>query len=194
MANMKELLGEDLFKQVSEKLGDKVRIDVVSDGEWIPKDKFSGVNTEKNSYKEQVATLNGELSKLQLQLKDNQAASDTVETLKKTIADKESELAKVRKTNSITLEAMKYNPNDINDILPHIKHENIVVTEEGTISGLSEQLKTLTESKPYLFKQQTAPSGTGGSVGGGAKPPTGTQSNSASTFVDVIKSQSRRNK
>ncbi len=198
MANLKELMGDDLYKSVAEKLGDKVKIDVVNDGEWIPKDKFSAVNTEKNSYKEQVGTLNADLTKLQATLKDNQAASDTVETLKKQIADKESELAKTRKANVITLEVMKHNPNDINDIIPQIKADNIVIAEDGTVAGLAEQMKTLLESKPYLFKTTAtppaAPAGTGGSLGGGAKtPPAAPTSTDANAFVSVIKAaQSRR--
>lgn len=194
MANLKELMGDDLYKQVTEKLGDKVRIDVVNDGEWIPKDKFSAINTEKNSYKEQVGTLNTDLTKLQATLKDNQAASDTVESLKQQITAKESELAKIRKTNIITLEILKHNPNDMNDIIPQIKQDAVLIAEDGTVAGLTEQMKALVESKPYLFKAAPA-TGTGGSVGAGAKVSTTTPpaSSDANTFVSVIKSaQSRR--
>lgn len=53
---LKKLLGEDLFNQVSEKLGDK-KIDVVNSGQWIPKSKFDEVIKDKNNYKTKVDEL-----------------------------------------------------------------------------------------------------------------------------------------
>ncbi len=50
---LKEILGEELFEQVSEKLGDK-KIDIVNNGSWIPKEKFDKVIKEKNTLKEQL--------------------------------------------------------------------------------------------------------------------------------------------
>lgn len=165
--DLKELLGEELYKQVTEKLGDK-KIAIVSDGNWIPKEKFDNVNNEKKQYKQQVDNLNKELGKLQKQLEDNQAANETIEKLKQQIKDKETEMEKIRKQNAIKFEVLKYNPNDVADILPHLKDESIVLNDDGTITGLKEQLDALKESKPYLFKQ-VEPTGTGGSLGGGPK-------------------------
>ncbi len=165
--DLKELLGEELYNKVIEKLGDK-KIDIVNDGRWIPKAKFDDVNEEKKQYKEQVDNLNKELGKLQKQLEDNQAANETIEKLKQQIKDKETEMEKIRKQNAIKFEVLKYNPNDVADILPHLKDESITINEDGTITGLKEQLETLKENKPYLFKQ-VEPQGTGGSIGGGSK-------------------------
>ena len=68
--DLKELLGEELFEQVNEKLGDKHKIDIVNDGRWIPKSKFDDVNEEKNKYKEQIKGLNEELGKLKDKVKN----------------------------------------------------------------------------------------------------------------------------
>lgn len=165
--DLKEILGEELYNQVQDKLGDK-KIDIVSDGRWIPKHKFDDINEEKKQYKEQVDNLNKELGKLQKQLEDNQGATETIENLKKQIKDKEEEMIKIRKQNAIKFEVLKYNPNDVADILPHLKDESITINEDGTITGLKEQLDALKENKPYLFKQDM-PIGTGGSLGAGSK-------------------------
>jgi hypothetical protein len=166
--DLKELLGEELYNQLMEKLGGEHKVAVISDGNWIPKDKFDTVNTEKKEYKDQVDNLNKELGKLQKQLEDNKDATDTIETLKKQIKDKETEMEKIRKQNAIKFEVLKANPNDVADILPHLKDDAITLSDDGTITGLEEQLKALQESKPYLFKQDN-PDGTGGAKGGGAK-------------------------
>lgn len=165
---LEQILGEELYSQVKEKLGDK-KIDIVSDGNWIPKAKFDDVNTEKNEYKTQIDNLNQELGKLKEKLKDNDNANETIADLQKQIADKEIELEKTRKSNAIKLEVLKANPNDVADILPHLKDDTITIAEDGTITGLKEQLESLKESKPYLFKE-VEPQGTGGSLGNGGKP------------------------
>lgn len=165
--SLKEILGEELYSQVTDKLGDK-KIAIVSDGNWIPKAKFDDVNTEKNEYKTQIDNLNQELGKLKEKLKDNDNANETIADLQKQIADKEIELEKTRKSNAIKLEVLKANPNDVADILPHLKDESISINEDGTITGLKEQLEDLKESKPYLFKE-VEPQGTGGSLGNGGR-------------------------
>ena len=165
--SLKEILGEELYSQVADKLGDK-KIAIVSDGNWIPKNKFDDVNTEKNNYKTQVDNLNQELGKLKKQLEDNQGATATIEDLQKQIKEKEEEMIKVRKQNAIKLEVLKANPRDVADILPHLKDESITINEDGTVTGLKEQLEGLKENKGYLFKE-TEPTGTGGSLGNGGK-------------------------
>jgi prefoldin subunit 5 len=183
--SLKEILGEELYSQVTDKLGDK-KIAIVSDGNWIPKAKFDDVNEEKKQYKEQVDNLNKELGKLQKQLEDNQGATETIENLKKQIKDKEEEMIKIRKQNTIKFEVLKYNPNDVADILPHLKDESITITEDGTITGLKEQLENLKENKPYLFKQ-VEPQGTGGSIGGGEKKKQPTGNDSKTDFINAIR-------
>ena len=166
--NLKELLGEELYNQLMEKLGDKHKVAVISDGNWIPKEKFDNLNEEKKQYKTQVDDLNRQLGELQGKLKDNEDANQTIEDLKKQIQDKETELASTRKANAVKLEVLKADPNDVADIIPHLKDDAITMGEDGVITGLEEQLKVLQEKKPYLFKQDN-PDGTGGSLGGGAK-------------------------
>lgn len=166
--NLKELLGEELHKQLLEKLGDKHRVAIVSDGSWIPKQKFDDLNEERKNYKDQVDELNKQLGSLQKQLEDNEGATATIEQLKEQIKAKEGELAATRKQNAIKLKALEAGPNDIADILPHIKADAVTVGEDGTITGLEEQLTKLKEAKPYLFKG-AEPGGTGGSKGGGPK-------------------------
>lgn len=166
MDELKKLLGEELFKQVEEKLGDK-KIDIVSDGQWIPKQKFDDVNKEKNGYKEQIETLNTELGKLKKAADDNKDIQEKIEKLEKEIGDKETAMEALRKSGAIKLEVLKANPKDINDILPHID-ENIIKVNDDGVTGLQEQIDRLKKDKEYLFNEAD-PAGTGGSKGGGRK-------------------------
>lgn len=183
---LEQMLGDELYKQVTDKLGDS-KIAIVSDGNWIPKTKFDDVNTEKNNYKTQVDNLNIELGKLKKQLEDDDDASQTIADLQKQIKDKETEMEKIRKQNAIKLEVLKANPNDVADILPHLKDETIAIAEDGVITGLKEQLEALKESKAYLFKE-IDPAGTGGSIGGGEKQkPSTNTGGSVSDFIESIR-------
>lgn len=155
-------LSEEIAKKVIEAHQEAIK------DNYVPLARFNEVNEEKKQYKEQVNNLNKELGKLQKQLEDNQDATQTIEQLKQQIKDREEEMAKIRKQNAIKFEVLKANPNDVADILPHLKDESIVLNDDGTITGLKEQLDALKESKPYLFKQ-VEPIGTGGSLGGGPK-------------------------
>ena len=156
-------LSEDIAKKVIEAHQAAIK------DNYVPLTRFNEVNEGKKQYKEQVDNLNKELGKLQKQLEDNQGATETIENLKKQIKDKEEEMAKIRKQNAIKFEVLKANPNDVADILPHLKDDTITIAEDGTITGLKEQLENLKENKPYLFKQ-VEPQGTGGSLGAGNKP------------------------
>ncbi len=181
MDKLKELLGEELFEQVQEKLGEKHKIDIVNDGRWIPKSKFDDVNIEKNEYKEQIEGLNEELGKLKDKAKDNDDVTKKIEDLEKEIEDKEKEMEKIRKTNAIKFEVLKANPKDVKDILPHIDDE-VVKIEDGEIVGLKEQIEKLKEEKAYLFKEE-APTGTGGSKG---NPPRGGNEPKVENLKDAL--------
>src|SRR5699024_11472603 len=75
--SLKELLGEELYNQVIEKAGDN-KIAIVSDGNWIPKDKFDAKNQE-------VKDLQGQLSDRDEQL--NTLKDVDPDKLKQEIAD-----------------------------------------------------------------------------------------------------------
>ena len=49
---MKELLGEELYNQVKEKIGDKELI--INDGKYIPKSKFDDLNEDKKKIQSQT--------------------------------------------------------------------------------------------------------------------------------------------
>jgi len=173
-------LSEDIAKKVIEAHQAAIK------DNYVPLTRFNEVNEEKKQYKGQVDELNQELGKLKKQLEDNEGATQTIADLQRKIKDKEDELTRVRKQNAIKFEILKANPNDVADILPHLKEDGITIAEDGTITGLKEQLENLKENKPYLFKQ-VEPQGTGGSLGAGEKKKQPTGNNSKTDFIEAIR-------
>ena len=113
--DLNEILGEELYTQVQEKLGDKKII--VNDGSYIPKIKFDEVNVTKKN-------LVTELENLKNQFKDNSELTKQIESMQL----KEKELEKTYKRKefelNVKLLANKENAVDEDDLLKFINEED----------------------------------------------------------------------
>jgi len=105
MNELETLLGAELFKTLTEKLGDKKII--LDDGKLIPKSRFDEVNDAKNGLQKQldeiakgqtetvekaVADYKKQLADVQKQLKIMEKASGDNEELQKKLADYQTEI------------------------------------------------------------------------------------------------------
>ncbi|MED4843893.1 phage scaffolding protein [Bacillus atrophaeus] len=160
--SLKELLGDDLYAQVVEKAGDQ-KIDIVSNGQWFPKERFDAVNNEKKDLKSQLDERDQQLNTLQKQAKGNEELQAAIESLQeenqKTAAEYQQKLdqqtfdfaieSALRDAKSKNIKAVKANLN-----LDGLK------LADGKVLGLEEQLTALKESDSYLFEedQKSAPS------------------------------------
>src|SRR5690625_3914058 len=79
--SLKELLGEELYNQVIEKVGDN-KIAIVSDGNWFPKDKFDEKNNEVKDLQEQLTGLQSTLETQKEELGNIDELKQEVETYK----------------------------------------------------------------------------------------------------------------
>lgn len=157
---LKEILGEELFNQVAEKLkdNDKVRIVNGADGSWIPKDKFDNERETVKTLKKQIADLNTSIS-------DMQAKATDADTIKGQLSQLQADMAK--KDEQMKALALGYK---VKDAVRAAKAKNadIVmkmidtgkITEDGdNLLGLSDQIEALKKSDGYLFEGTPAPSG-----------------------------------
>lgn len=160
MNELLELLGQELYDKVVAVSGDK-KVDVVTN-RYIPRDKFNELNEEKK-------TLEATVVERDKQLKNLKADSEASETLKEKITKLETdnaelakqhaeELTRVKQTNAVRL-AIADQANNPDTLLKLIDLSAIKLTEDGKLSGLDDQLKTLKESDGYLFKTTEAPDG-----------------------------------
>ncbi|MCW7999891.1 phage capsid protein, partial [Clostridium sp. cpc1] len=73
MARLKEILGEELFKQLSEDKQKEYKdkdLEDISGGTYIPKQRFDQVNEQAKEYKKQVGERDTQLKNLKEQYKD----------------------------------------------------------------------------------------------------------------------------
>lgn len=137
MERLKELLGEELYNQVIEKVGDTP----ISIGEGkIPMDRFNEVNNKKKELEEKVDLLEADL----------RALKEDSDTLLSTKNELEEELKTTKLNNAIEATLTQTGAKNTKTIRALLDMSKVVENEEG-IAGLEEQLSALKQSDPYLF-------------------------------------------
>jgi DNA-directed RNA polymerase alpha subunit len=191
MADLKEVLGEELYNQVIEKAGDN-KIAVVSDGSYIPKEKFNSVNDQLKEYKTQATNLkqiadeyeglkpsieamkaaSSENPLLKQQLTDLQTKLETSSTQLNDYQSKNQEWEKKYKDTQIDtaiklgLVNAKVNPKYTDLLSTKFDRTKFEFNEDGSIKGLEEQLQSVQENYKELFGEIVPTTG-------GANPPSG---------------------
>jgi hypothetical protein len=175
--DLKELLGEELYNQVISKAGDKHKIAVVSDGAWIPKDKFNEVNEAKKKLEGDLTERDKQLSDLKKSVGDNEALKGQISKLQednKTATEKYAKDMKDLQLNTalkLALSGEAHDPDIVSSLLDKTKIE---INEDGSIKGgLEDQVKSLRESKAFLFAEKQEQQGM---LFKGAKPAEGGRS------------------
>jgi alanyl-tRNA synthetase len=161
--DLKELLGEELYNQLMAKLGDKHKIAIVSDGNWIPKDKFNEVNEARKRAEDELKERDKQLTDLKKAAEGNEDLQKQIKELQdanKAAAEKyEAEMKDLRISTAIKL-AVAGQVHDPDLVATLLDKSKIEVDENGTIkAGLEDQIKALRESKAFLFveKQDKGP-------------------------------------
>ncbi|MBZ4662775.1 MAG: hypothetical protein JG776_457 [Caloramator sp.] len=164
--DLKELLGEELYSKVKEKIGDKELI--VNDGSYIPKAKFDEINEQKKLYKQQADDLNRQLEDMKKQAKGNEELQNQIQELQAKLQESENKIKDVSLTAAIKMAAIKANAKDPDIVSMLIDKSKLNIKEDGSIEGLEEQLKSIAESKAFLFGEPQTKIGSGSNPAGGA--------------------------
>jgi hypothetical protein len=174
--DLKTLLGEDMFNQVTAKLGDKHKVALVSDGNWIPKEKFNEVNEAKKEAERQLGERDKQLETLSKAAGASEELKKQIETLQgenKSSKEKyEADLKELRTSTALklALNGQVHDPDIVASLLDKTKIE--LDDSGGVKAGLEDQIKALRESKAFLFVEQKP----GGPQFRGAKPVDGSGS------------------
>src|SRR5690625_349251 len=154
--NLKELLGEELYNQVIEKVGDN-KIAIVSDGNWIPKEKFDVKNQEVKDLQEQLNNRDEQLEELKkIDAEGLQAKIDELQQAnEQTKTEYEEKLQQQAFEHRLENTLKDSGVRNVKAVKALLDTENIKLDGE-TLLGLDDQLKGLQESDPYLFAQHEA--------------------------------------
>lgn len=163
---IKTLLGEDLTKQVEEKLkgkgkdGKDVDLVIGNDGSFVPAEKYNGANSGKtsaeNALKAAAEALkaiggSGDPAKIADDVKNAQTTISNLQTTH------DAEIKKINKNAALRM-ALNGKVHDPSDIIGLLDLEKIEVSDDGSLkTDLETMLKPIKESKAYLFKEESKP-------------------------------------
>ncbi|PAD36331.1 phage scaffolding protein [Terribacillus saccharophilus] len=159
--DLKELLGEELYQQVSEKAGSH-KLAVVNDGQWFPKEKFDQVNNDNKELKDQLKERDGQLKDLGKKAQGNDDLQQQIKDLQQKNKDTADEYQAKLDAQSFDYalsdalrNAKARNPKAIKALLD----TEAIKLDGDKLLGLEKQLKGLQESDAYLFEVEQAPQG-----------------------------------
>ena len=190
---LKELLGEELYSQVTEKLGDKKIM--VDDGNFIPKSRFDQVNQAKKELEVQLKDRDTQLADLSKNNKDNESLLNQIKDLqalnKQTTTDYENKINQMQFDYALD-GALTNAKSKNNKALKALLDMNSIKYQEGKFEGLQEQIEALQKDASYLFDLNTAPTNTGGLGSFGRNNQIENSGSSQSAFMDAIRNNSLR--
>jgi len=151
---LKELLGEDLYDQVKERIGTTEIIVVDPDNPMVPKRRLDEVIAERNRYKEMVEERDSQLADLKTWAKDNEVLKAQIAELqaknKQVTEDYEKQLKEQRFAFAIERAVAKADARNVKAVVALLDKTKISLDGENLL-GFDEQVAALKESDPYLF-------------------------------------------
>lgn len=147
-----EALGIDksLAKKAAEVSAKELEGYVTKDSHSETEQKCSQLETTVNDYKTQLDTLKataGDNEALKQQIADLQAQNQKKDT------EHQKELNDLKLTNAIKM-AISASAQDSDLVAGLVDRNKLILGEDGKVTGLDEQVKSLKESKPFLFKPE----------------------------------------
>lgn len=154
MSHLKELLGEDLYNQVKEKIGDG-EITIIAPGDqMVPKKRLDKVIAERNHYKEQLKERDGQHADLEAAGEDNVDLKAQIAELraknKQAAEEHEKQLREQRSAAVLERAVTKAGARNTRAVIGLLDTSKLSLDGE-TLIGLKEQVAALKQSDPYLF-------------------------------------------
>lgn len=178
--SIKNLLGEELAKQVEEALKGKGKdgkdLDCVAgnDGTYVPAEKYDAEKQKAQKAENLVKDVSNALKGLGGS-GDTEKINEDIQTAQNTITDlkdaHKKELEQLSKTTALKL-ALTGKAHDTDDIIALLDMDTIKVDKDGNlINSIEDLIKPIKEKKSYLFKdeKQTVPDMKGVVPAGGEK-------------------------
>jgi len=152
--DIKEILGEELFSQVTAKLGDKKLL--LDDGKLIPKHRLDEVSESLKMQKEQNQGYKEQVEQLKKSASGNEELTKQITSLQSQMTEKETQFTakelKTKKTFAIKEALLNAGVADADarDVLSYkFDIEKIELDEQGKPKGFEETIKPLKENNAF---------------------------------------------
>ncbi len=174
MIDFKEILTKhaDAFKDMTgidatignvsaklKELGYSVIIDDTKNPGYVSKAQFDEVSSQRDALKTQAGDFATQLDDLKKSAKGNEELTKTIGDLQEKNRTTEGKYKAAVVDSAVRLAAVGAKAKNTDDILALVDKSKITLKEDGTVDGLADQIKNLSETKSYLFGETAAGSG-----------------------------------
>lgn len=158
---------------------------------YIAKHQYEEVCTERENLKKTIKENETALEELKKSAGDATSLTEQIQKLQKEAKEKETayqkEVKELRMNNAIKL-ALTGKVHDEELTAGLIDKTKLILGEDGTITGLEEQMKVLKESKAFLFKEEGGKEKENGGAGSKRYIPKGGKTNESSLAKTIAAS------
>lgn len=158
---------------------------------YVVKHQYEEVCTERENLKKTIKENEAALEELKKSAGDSASLTEQIQKLQKEAKEKETayqkEVRELRMNNAIKL-ALTGKVHDEELTAGLIDKTKLILGEDGTITGLEEQMKALKESKAFLFKEEENGGKEKGAASGKHYTPKGGKSNEPSLAKTIAAS------
>lgn len=161
---LKDILGEELFKQVQEAVNahngneankDKqVKLANLAEGGYVSKDKYSALETTLGSKNDELTNANTLIEQLKKATKSDEGLQSKIADYESKVQQLQSELEATKLNSAIKVALLEAHANDIDYLTYKLneKGEKLELDENGNIKGWSDKISSLKTQFPTQFE------------------------------------------
>ena len=128
---------------------------------YVSKEEYDAEQQKCTQLESTVSDYEKQLDTLKTAAGDNEELKQQITTLQEQNKQKDTEYKKeldaLKMTNAIKM-AIAVTAQDSDIVAGLVDRNKLILSDDGKVTGLEEQLKTIKESKPFLFKQEESKS------------------------------------
>lgn len=140
---------------------------------YVPYERFKEINEAKNKAEQDVKERDNQIEEIKKSAGDNEELKKQIEQMQKNAKESEQkykeELKDIKLTNAIKL-AIAGKAHDEDLVAGLFDKSKLVLSDDGKVVGIEEQLKSIKEGKTFLFKEEQPPEKPGFHKVGGNPP------------------------
>ena len=162
-------ISEELAEKAAEKSASELK-------GMVPRERLNEESKARSQAETSYNSVKAELDKLKESAGDNETLKSQIKQLQDDLKDKDTkhaaEIADMKMTNAIQA-AIGSMAQDTELVAGLFDRAKLILSDDGKVTGLDDQIKALKESKPFLFKDKAGypdvPNGgePSGEIGGG---------------------------
>lgn len=168
---LKAILGDDLFKQVQDKVnaynGDEankdkqLKIADLGSGEYVSKAKYASLEAENQTNTTKLTEANTLIDSLKKSAKTDEVLQGKVTAYETKVAELEAELQQTKIDAAIKVGLLSENADDVDYLTFKLKEkgEKLELDEQGNIKGWADKVAALKTQLPGQFKSSSTKGG-----------------------------------